>query len=64
MYFHYFQARKVEYKDPKEEEWKSFMKSIEAEENVSAAIQEEDQEAATVERHIDEIDEQISHWER
>ncbi|XP_076366900.1 zinc finger protein 830-like isoform X2 [Tachypleus tridentatus] len=57
-------VRKVEYKDPMEEEWEKFQKTIAAETNVSQAIIEEDLEESKVEREIDEIDEQIFNWER
>ncbi|XP_022245796.1 zinc finger protein 830-like isoform X1 [Limulus polyphemus] len=57
-------VRKVEYKDPMEEEWEKFQKTIAAETNVSQAIIEEDLEESKVEREIDEIDEQIYNWER
>lgn len=57
-------ARNVEYKDPVEEEWERFQREIKATENMSAAIIAEDQEAATAERQIDEIDEQIRNWSR
>lgn len=54
-----FQARNQEYKDPIEEEWDKFIKAIKEADNVSNAIIAEDQEEATTERQIDEIDEQM-----
>lgn len=57
-------ARNLEYKDPVEEEWERFQKEIKAAANFSNAIIAEDQEEATAERQIDEIDEQIRNWSR
>ncbi|XP_076266162.1 zinc finger protein 830 [Rhynchophorus ferrugineus] len=57
-------ARNIEYKDPAEEEWEKFMKEIKEADNKSAAIIAEDQEEATNERQIDEIDEQIKKLNR
>ena len=58
------QARNVEYKDPIEEEWEKFQKEIKEENTLSAQIIAEDQEEATAERQIDEIDEQMRNWSR
>ncbi|KAL3278932.1 hypothetical protein HHI36_016450 [Cryptolaemus montrouzieri] len=52
-------ARNLEYKDPIQEEWDRFQKEIRDAEGESAAIIAEDQEEATTERQIDEIDEQM-----
>lgn len=57
-------ARNLEYKDPVEEEWERFQKEIKVAADCSNAIIAEDQEEATVERQIDEIDEQIRNWSR
>lgn len=57
-------ARNVEYKDPIEEEWEKFQKEMKEETTVSAQIIAEDQEEATAERQIDEIDEQMRNWSR
>lgn len=57
-------ARHVEYKDPIEEEWEKFQKEIKEEVTVSSQIIEEDHEEATAERQIEEIDEQLRHWNR
>jgi len=57
-------ARNVEYKDPIEEEWEKFQKEMKEENTVSAQIIAEDQEEATAERQIDEIDEQMRNWSR
>jgi zinc finger protein 830 len=54
----------VEYKDPVEEEWEKFQKEMKEETTVSAQIIAEDQEEATAERQIDEIDEQMRNWSR
>lgn len=60
----YFQARHVEYKDPIQEEWERFQKEIKEETTVSTQIIEDDQEEATAERQIQEIDEQLRNWSR
>lgn len=57
-------ARNLDYKDPVEEEWEKFQKEIKAAADFSNAIIAEDQEEATAERQIDEIDEQIRNWSR
>lgn len=57
-------ARNLEYKDPVEEEWEKFQKEIKAAADFSNAIIAEDQEEATAERQIGEIDEQIRNWSR
>ncbi|KAF2896661.1 hypothetical protein ILUMI_09510 [Ignelater luminosus] len=57
-------ARNIDYKDPIEEEWEKFQKAIRDADNESAAIIAEDQEEATNERQIDEIDEQMKNWSR
>ncbi|KAL6418685.1 hypothetical protein ACFW04_011871 [Cataglyphis niger] len=56
--------RNVEYKDPIEEEWEKFQKEIKEETAQSAQIIADDQEEATTERQLDEIEEQIRHWSR
>lgn len=58
------QARHQEYKDPIEEEWEKFVKVIREADNESNAIIAEDQEEATTERQIDEIDEQMKKLSR
>ncbi|CAG4916081.1 unnamed protein product [Colias eurytheme] len=57
-------ARNIEYKDPVEEEWEKFQKEIKEEATTSAEIIAGEQEEATAERQIDEIDEQIRNWSR
>ncbi|XP_026321967.1 zinc finger protein 830 isoform X2 [Hyposmocoma kahamanoa] len=57
-------ARNIEYKDPVEEEWDKFQKEIKEEASASAEIIAGEQEEATAERQIDEIDEQIRNWSR
>lgn len=57
-------VRNVEYKDPIEEEWEKFQKEIKEETAQSAQIIADDQEEATTERQIDEIEEQIRYWSR
>ncbi|KAL0132075.1 hypothetical protein PUN28_000090 [Cardiocondyla obscurior] len=56
--------RNVEYKDPVEEEWEKFQKEIKEETAQSAQIIADDQEEATTERQLDEIEEQLRHWSR
>lgn len=67
-YMHFFfvnlQVRNVEYKNPIEEEWEKFQKEIKEETAQSAQIIADDQEEATTERQLDEIEEQIRHWSR
>ncbi|KRT80156.1 hypothetical protein AMK59_7576 [Oryctes borbonicus] len=57
-------ARNLEYKDPVEEEWERFQREIREADSKSAAIIAEDQEEATNERQLDEIDEQMKNWSR
>ncbi|XP_011305930.1 zinc finger protein 830 [Fopius arisanus] len=57
-------VRNVEYKDPIEEEWDKFQKEMREEAAQSAQIIAEDQEEATTERQLDEIEEQIRNWSR
>ncbi|CAH2071154.1 unnamed protein product, partial [Iphiclides podalirius] len=57
-------VRNIEYKDPVEEEWEKFQKEIKEETTTSAEIIAGEQEEATAERQIDEIDEQIRNWSR
>lgn len=47
-----------------EEEWEKFQKEIKEETTTSAEIIAGEQEEATAERQIDEIDEQIRNWSR
>lgn len=65
LYCYYvLQVRNIEYKDPVEEEWEKFQKEIKEEASASAQIIAGEQEEATAERQIDEIDEQIRNWSR
>lgn len=57
-------ARNLEYKDPVEEEWERFQKEIKEVDHKSAEIIAEDQEEATTERQIDEIEEQMRNLSR
>jgi len=57
-------ARGVQYVDKEEEEWEAFQKEIEAEANVAQNILVEDRNEATVDRQIEEIDDQIQAWQR
>ncbi|CAB3239370.1 unnamed protein product [Arctia plantaginis] len=58
------QVRNIEYKDPVEEEWEKFQKEIKEEATASAEIIAGEQEEATAERQIEEIDEQIRIWSK
>lgn len=51
-------ARKIEYKDPAEEEWEKFQKALSTENQVSEAIIYEEEEESRVDRALDEISEQ------
>lgn len=64
VYFFVLQVRNVEYKDPIEEEYEKFQKEIKEEAAQSAQIIADDQEEATTERQLDEIEEQIRRWSR
>lgn len=57
-------ARNIEYKDPVEEEWERYQKEIKDADHESEAIIADDQDEATTERQIDEIDEQMKNWSR
>lgn len=57
-------ARGVAYVDKDEEEWEQFQKEIETEMNVAQTILVEDRTEATVDRQIEEIDEQMQAWQR
>lgn len=57
-------ARKVEYKDPIEEEWERFQKEMKEEVSLSTRLIEDETEEATVERQIVEVDEQLKNWSR
>lgn len=57
-------ARNLEYRDPVEEEWEKFQKEIKEADYESSAIIADDQEEATTERQIQEIDEQMRNWSR
>lgn len=56
--------RNVEYKNPIDEAWDQFTKEIREETEQSAQIIAEDQQEATAERQLEEIDEQIYNWSR
>ncbi|XP_064602871.1 zinc finger protein 830-like [Liolophura sinensis] len=55
-------VRQVEYRDKMDDEWEKFQKVMKEENTVSEAIVEEEEEQATVDRNIDEIDEQMQKW--
>jgi zinc finger protein 830 len=57
-------AHNVPYKDPNDEEWERFQKEIKEATSKSLAIISEEVQESTVERQIDEIDEQIRNWAR
>ncbi|EDO49077.1 predicted protein [Nematostella vectensis] len=57
-------ARKVEYKDPQDEEWEKFQKAIQMENQVSEALVEEDDEVARIDRQLTELNEQRQYFLR
>jgi zinc finger protein 830 len=57
-------VRNVEYKDPVEEEWDKFQRAIKEEAAQSHQIIQEEQEEATAERQLEEIDEQMRNWSK
>ncbi|XP_046846341.1 zinc finger protein 830-like isoform X2 [Xenia sp. Carnegie-2017] len=57
-------ARKVEYKDPADEEWEKFQKALSTENQVSEAIILEEDEESRVDRALDEISEQRLYYIR
>ena len=57
-------ARGVAYVDKDEEEWELFQREIETEMTVAQTILVEDRTEATVDRQIEEIDEQMEAWQR
>lgn len=57
-------VRNQEYKDTQDEEWEKFQREIREESTLSNAIIAEEQDEATAERQIKEIDEQIRKWSR
>lgn len=59
-----FQARHVEYRDPGDEEWDKFQKEITQEIQGAQDLVQEDQQEATSDRQLDEIDEQMRAWHR
>ena len=61
---HPSQARNVQYVDTAEEEWGRFQKEIGDELNVAQDILVEDRNEATIDRQIEEIDEQMRAWSR
>ncbi|XP_055903694.1 zinc finger protein 830 [Eupeodes corollae] len=56
--------RNLEYKDPQDEEWDRFQREIKEAATLSNEIIAGEQEEATVERQIKEIDEQIERWSK
>ncbi|KAL5008104.1 hypothetical protein ScPMuIL_013685 [Solemya velum] len=55
-------VRKVEYRDKMDDEWELFQRAMKEETHVSEAIMAEEDEQVTVDRNIDEIDDQIQRW--
>lgn len=56
--------RNLEYKDPQDEEWERFQREIKEAATLSNEIIAGEQEEATAERQIKEIDEQIERWSK
>uniref|UniRef100_A0A0K2V566 Zinc finger protein 830like [Nasonia vitripennis] n=1 Tax=Lepeophtheirus salmonis TaxID=72036 RepID=A0A0K2V566_LEPSM len=57
-------ARQVEYRDPVQAEWEKFQKEISVEINTASEIAADDQVEATTDRQLEEIEEQMSAWNR
>ncbi|XP_028411529.1 zinc finger protein 830-like [Dendronephthya gigantea] len=57
-------ARKVEYKDPADEEWEKFQKALSTENQVSEAIIHEEEEESRIDRALDEMSEQRLYYIR
>ncbi|CAG0895719.1 unnamed protein product [Cyprideis torosa] len=57
-------ARKVEYVDPLDEEYAQFQKEISEVAVASRQLVEEDDAEETVERELDEVEEQMKNWSR
>jgi len=57
-------ARGLEYRDPEEIEWENFVREIATEEVKSSTMRVEDEEESTITRELDEIEEQMTHWQR
>uniref|UniRef100_A0A1A9VM24 ZNF380 coiled-coil domain-containing protein n=1 Tax=Glossina austeni TaxID=7395 RepID=A0A1A9VM24_GLOAU len=55
-------SNKKDLKDPHDEEWERFQREIKEETVTSNMIIAGEQNEATVDRQIEEIDEQIQHW--
>lgn len=57
-------ARKVEYRDPIEEEWERFQREMQSEVTASDQILDEDQQENTLHRQLDDTEEQIRNLSR
>ena len=57
-------ARNIEYKDPKDEEWEKFQKEINLELDTAQEIVSEEQQESTIERQIEEVDDQLRAWNK
>ncbi|CAL8108744.1 unnamed protein product [Orchesella dallaii] len=57
-------ARGVKFKDPQDEEWDKFVKEIATEDIKSNEIVGIEQEASAVDRELEQIEEQMVHWQR
>jgi len=57
-------ARGLEWRDPEEIEWEKFVKEIAGEEVKSSNLRTLDDEESTKSREIDEIEEQMAHWQK
>lgn len=54
----------MEYKDPAEEEWARFQKEISQEIEAATEMVADDREESTVDRQLEEIDDQMRAWSR
>ncbi|ODM93222.1 putative zinc finger protein [Orchesella cincta] len=57
-------ARGVKFKNPQDEEWDKFVKEIATEDIKSNEIVGIEQEASAVDRELEQIEEQMVHWQR
>lgn len=57
-------ARGLEYRKPEEIEWENFVREIASEEAKSSSMRVVDEEASTVSRELDEVEEQMMHWQK
>ncbi len=57
-------ARGLEWRDPEEVEWENFVKEMAGEDLKSSSMRVEDEEESTKVRELEEIEEQMAHWQK